>query len=257
LGRSVAWTSALLRPDIFGAVGLLSVPYLAGFWSGPSPTSAMKSLLADGQMFYQLYFQEPGKAEEEFAQDPRHSLLRMFTGAAGGAQQKWRYLFSPDEEFLDTLSGANGFPHWLSEGELDFFAKSFQRTGFTGGLNWYRNMDRDHELLRFLAGARVRQPSVFLAGAEDQVIEMYQRDFEQLEQTMPGLTKKTLIEGAGHWVQQEKPDEVNRNLRQFLSTAWPNHPSQGLEPEPVHYSNLNLSTKGYKLISKGHSSDLF
>jgi pimeloyl-ACP methyl ester carboxylesterase len=222
-GAAVAWTSALLRPDIFGAVGLLSVPYLADFWSGPPPTAAMKALLAGGQMFYQLYFQEPGKADEEFAQNPRNSLLRMFTGASGSTQseKRWRYLFSPDEAFLDTLPKANGFPHWLSESELDFFAASFQRSGFTGGLNWYRNMDRDRELLGFLAGAKIAQPSMFVAGAEDQVVEMYRRDFDLLEQTMPGLTAKTLIAGAGHWLQQEKPEEVNRRLLQFLPAAWP------------------------------------
>ena len=219
-GAGVAWTSALLRPEIFGAVALLSVPYLSDFWSGPPPTAAMKALLASGQMFYQLYFQEPGKADEELTQDPRNSLLRMFTGAAGGVQKKWRFLFSPDEKLLDTLPKANGIPHWLSQDELVFFAESFKRTGFTGGLNWYRNMDRDRELLGFLAGAKIEQPSVFVAGAEDQVVEMYQRDFDLLEQTMPGLTAKSLIAGAGHWVQQEKPEEVNRHLLQFLSAAW-------------------------------------
>jgi pimeloyl-ACP methyl ester carboxylesterase len=220
-GAPVAWTSALLRPDIFGAVGLLSVPYLAELWSGPPPTATMKALLAGGQMFYQLYFQEPGKADEEFAKDPRHSLLRMFAGAAGSVQEKWRYLFLPGETFLDTLPKANGLPHWLSEDELAFFAESFKRSGFTGGLNWYRNLDRNREMLGFLAEAKITQPSLFVAGAEDQVVEMYRRDFDQLEQTMPGLTVKTLISGAGHWVQQEKSKEVSQRLLQFLSVAWP------------------------------------
>jgi pimeloyl-ACP methyl ester carboxylesterase len=220
-GAAVAWTSALLRPDIFAAVGLLSVPYLAEFWSGPPPTAAMKALLARGQMFYQLYFQEPGKADEEFAQNPRQTLLQMFAGAAGGVREKWRFLFLPDEGFLDTLPKPNGLPNWLSENELAFFAESFERTGFTGGLNWYRNLDRDRELLGFLAGAKIGQPSMFVAGAEDQVVEMYRRDFDLLEKTLPGLTAKTLIAGAGHWVQQEKPEEVSRYLLQFLSAAWP------------------------------------
>jgi pimeloyl-ACP methyl ester carboxylesterase len=181
----------------------------------------MKTWLASGLMFYQLYFQEPGKADKELAEDPRDSFLRMFAGAAGGVREKWRYLFSPDEAFLDTLPEVRELPHWLSEDEVAFVTESFRRTGFTGGLNWYRNMDRDRELLGFLAGAKVGQPSMFLAGAEDQVIEMYQRDYDLLEQTMPELTAKTLIAGAGHWVQQEKPEEVSRHLLQFLSAAWP------------------------------------
>jgi pimeloyl-ACP methyl ester carboxylesterase len=183
----------------------------------------MKALLASRQMFYQLYFQEPGKADKELAQDPRDSHLRMFVGASGGiqAERRWRYLFSPHETFLDTLPRVNELPHWLSENEIAFFAESFKRSGYTGGLNWYRNMDRNRELLGFLAGAKIGQPSMFLAGTEDQVVEMYRRDFELLEQTMPGLTAKTLIAGAGHWVQQENPEEVSRNLLQFLSTSWP------------------------------------
>jgi pimeloyl-ACP methyl ester carboxylesterase len=201
----------------------LSVPYLAELWSGPSPTVAMKALLASGQMHYQLYFQEPGKADQEFAQDPRNLLLRLFVGASGGISQekRWRRLFSPDESFLDTLPKVEELPHWLTEDELAFFAESFKRSGFTGGLNWYRNMDRDRELLGFLAGAKICQPSMFLAGAKDIVVEMYRRDIDLLEQTMPCLTAKTLIGGAGHWVQREKPDEVNRHLLQFLSAAWP------------------------------------
>jgi pimeloyl-ACP methyl ester carboxylesterase len=222
-GAVVAWTSALLRPDIFGAVGLLSVPYLADFCSGPSPTTTMKALLAGGLMFYQLYFQEPGKADQELAQDPRDSLLRLFVAASGGtqAERRWRYLFPPHETFLDTLPRVNELPDWLSEEEIAFLAENFKRSGYTGGLNWYRNMDRNRELLGFLGGAKIEQPSMFLAGAEDQVVEMYRRDYDLLEQTMPRLKAKTLITGAGHWVQQEKPEEVSRNLLQFLSTAWP------------------------------------
>ena len=222
-GSAVAWTCALLRPDIFEAVGLLSVPYLAGLWSGPPPTALMKQLLAGGQMLYQLYFQEPGKADQDLARDARDSMLRLFVGAAGGIppQQRWRFLYPSSEAFLDTLAKVDRLPPWLSDEELQFFAGEFARTGFTGGLNWYRNMDRDRELLAFLAGAKIAQPSAFVAGEEDLVIAMYRGDFDSLEQTMPGLTAKTLIPGAGHWVQQEKPAEVNRHLRRFLATAWP------------------------------------
>ena len=222
-GAGVAWTCALLRPDIFPAVALLSVPYLAGLWSGPPPTFLMKQLLSVGQMFYQLYFQEPGKADREMAQDPRDFLLRIFAGAAGGVppEQRWRWMFNPSERLLDTLPPVDRMPAWLEAEDLDFFAAEFARTGFTGGLNWYRNMDRSRELLAFLAGARISQPSAFLAGEDDAVIQMYRADYDTLEQTMPGLTAKTLIPGAGHWVQQEKPGEVNQWLLRFLSEAWP------------------------------------
>lgn len=222
-GSPVAWTCALLRPDMFRAVGLLSVPYLADFWSGPPPTAGMRALLAAGQMFYQLYFQEPGKAEADLEHDVRDSLVRLFHGASGGipAQERWRFLFSPNETLLDTLPRPTGLPSWLSEEELGVFVEAFQRTGFTGGLNWYRNLDRDRELLAFLAQSKIQQPSLFLAGSEDAVILMYRQAFDTLEQTMPRLQAKLLIPGAGHWVMQERPEEVSRVLLGFLGEHWP------------------------------------
>jgi pimeloyl-ACP methyl ester carboxylesterase len=222
-GSAVAWTTALLRPDIFRAVGLLSVPYLARIWNGPRPTAAMRQMLAAGQMFYQLYFQEPGRAEADLERDVGDSMLRLFVGASGGVapEKRWRFLFSPSETLLDTLPRPERLPSWLTEDDLSVFVAAFQKSGFTGGLNWYRNMDRDRELLAFLAGAKIEQPSIFVAGAEDAVIAMYPEDYKALERTMPGLTAKVLIPGAGHWVQQERPDEVNARLARFLATAWP------------------------------------
>jgi pimeloyl-ACP methyl ester carboxylesterase len=222
-GAAVAWTCALLRPDIFRAVALLSVPYLADIWSDPTPTRAMRQMLAAGQMFYQLYFQEPGQADAELATDVRKSLSGLFYSLSGGisAEHRWRFMFSPDEEFRDTLTVPDRLPPWLTEEDLSVFVKDFKRTGFTGGLNWYRNLDRDRELLAFLAKSKVQQPALFLAGSEDAIVTIYHAAFNSLEETMPNLTSKILISSAGHWVQQEKPKEVNEHLLQFLSAAWP------------------------------------
>jgi pimeloyl-ACP methyl ester carboxylesterase len=222
-GSAVAWSCALLRPDIFRAVSLLSVPYLADFWSGPPPTAAMREMLASGHMFYQLYFQETGRAEVELGRDVRDSLVRMFNGASGGIspEQQWRFVFSPSENLLDTIPRPAALPSWLSDEDLAKFAEAFEETGFVGGLNWYRNMDRDRELLAFLAHAKVEQPSMFVAGSEDAVVAMYRAAFDKLEQTMPGLRMKELVPGAGHWIQQERPTEVNRLLIRFLAENWP------------------------------------
>jgi len=183
----------------------------------------MKAMLAMGQMFYQLYFQEPGKAERDLEQDVRYSHLALFWGASASAPpgQRWRFLFSPSETLRDTLPRMEGLPPWLTEEALETYASEFGKTGFRGGLNWYRNLDRDRELLGFLAGSKIQQPSVFIAGEEDAVIQMYRPAFDTLETSMPRLTKKLLIPGAGHWVQQEKPEEVNQALLDFLKQAWP------------------------------------
>jgi pimeloyl-ACP methyl ester carboxylesterase len=217
-GAAVAWHCALLRPDVFSAVVLLSVPYLQRSWADPRPTEQMERLAGEGH-FYQLYFQEPGKAEAELEADVRKSMRMLLYSASGdpSPEKRWRFLFNKSETFLDTGVVPECLPEWLTEADLDFFVSEFERTGFRGGLNWYRNIDALWELTPFLSGAEIRQPSLFIAGALDAVIAMYRPAFEGLEQTMPGLEKKVLLPGAGHWIQQERPAEVNELLLQFLA----------------------------------------
>lgn len=215
-GAAVAWSCALLRPDIFDAVGLLSVPYRSR--SDRRPTEAMK-LVAGQDQFYQLYFQEPGKAEAEFEADVRTSMLRFLYSGSGDPppEKRWRFVFGKSEKCLDSAALPQTLPSWLTEQDLDVFTEEFERTGFRGGLNWYRNMDQTWELTTFLRGAKLRQPSLFLAGEVDAVITMYRKGFDSLEDTMPNLRKKVLLPGAGHWIQQERPTEVNQLLIEFLA----------------------------------------
>jgi len=107
-------------------------------------------------------------------------------------------------------------PAWLAEQDVDFFAGEFERTGFRGALNWYRNIDRNWELTPFLRGAKLIQPLLFIAGEEDGVITLYRRDVDHMEEAVPNLWKKVLVPGAGHWIQQERPKEVNEQLIAFL-----------------------------------------
>ena len=217
-GAPVAWHCALLRPDIFHAVALLSVPYLRRSWADIRPTDAMK-LMAGENQFYQLYFQEPGKAEAELEADIRKTL-RMFLYSASGdppLEKRWRFLFGKSEKLLDSVALPESLPAWLTEQDIDFFTREFERTGFRGGLNWYRNMDRWWELTPLLSGAKLCQPALFVAGEVDAVITMYREAFDAMEETVPNLRKKVLLPGAGHWIQQERPAEVNKLLIEFLA----------------------------------------
>jgi len=218
-GSPVAWNCALLRPDIFRAVVLMSVPYIRRSWTDIRPTEAMKRMAGEKQ-FYQLYFQEPGKAEHELEADVRKTMLMWLYSASGDAppDKRWRFLFSKSETLLDIGAVPETLPAWLTEADLDFYVEEFKRTGFRGGLNWYRNLDRLWELTPFLSGAKIRQPSLFVAGEVDGVITMYRQAFDSLEETMPGLRKKILVPGAGHWIQQERPSEVNNLLIEFLAS---------------------------------------
>jgi pimeloyl-ACP methyl ester carboxylesterase len=216
-GAPVAWHCALLRPDIFHAVGLLSVPYLQRSWTDMRPTEAMQRMAGE-QEFYQLYFQEPGKAEADLEADVRRTMCMFLYSASGDPppEKRWRILFGKSEKFLHTGSLPDTLPAWLTEEDIDFFTKEFERTGFRGGLNWYRNIDRMWELTPFLSGATLRQPMLFVAGEFDPVITMYREAFDAMEQTIPNLRRKVLLPGAGHWIQQERPAEVNQLLVEFL-----------------------------------------
>jgi len=217
-GAPVAWHCALLRPDIFRALALMSVPYLQGSWKSIRPTEAMRRMAGEYE-FYQLYFQEPGKAEGELEEDVRKSMLMILYSASGDPppDKRWRFLFSKSQRFTDTGFLPEALPTWLTERDLDVFTEEFERTGFRSALDWYRNIDRNWELTFFLNGAKIRQPALFVAGELDGVRVMYRRAFETLETPIPNLKKKVLIPGAGHWVQQERPNEVNRLLIEFLT----------------------------------------
>jgi epoxide hydrolase A/B len=170
-------------------------------------------------MSHQLYFQEPGLAEGEFEADVRKTL-RMFLYSASGdppPEKRWRFLFGKSEKLLDSGALPETLPGWLTEQDIDFFTGEFERTGFRGGLNWYRNLDRMWELTPFLSGAKLRQPSLFVAGEVDAVLTMYREHFDALEETMPNLRNKVVLPGAGHWIQQERPATVNEILIEFLA----------------------------------------
>ncbi len=214
-GAPVAWNSALLRPDIFRAIALHSVPY---FPRTPiRPTDAMKAMAGD-QNFYQLYFQEPGKVEKELDADPRRSMAMVLYSASGDVPRTGEFsiLFPKEKKFIETGIVPDKLPPWLTEADLDFFAGEFKRAGFRGGVNWYRNFDRNWELTPFLDGAKLRQPAVFAAGELDVVAKMIPGGYAMAGAFTPNLKKKVIIPGAGHWVQQERPKEINEILIEFL-----------------------------------------
>lgn len=202
-GAIVAWHCALLRPDIFHGLVLLSVPYLPRSWSNIRPTKTMKEKAGEKQ-FYQLYFQEPGLAEAELEANVRQTMASSFYTASGEAppQQRWNPFFPKSQKFFISRDLPEKLPTWLTESELEFFTKEFERTGFRGGLNWYRNIDKNWELTSFLSGAQIQQPTLFIAGEADAVMTQRMYAFQTLEHNVPNLKQKALLSGAGHWIQQ-------------------------------------------------------
>ncbi len=217
-GAPVAWTCALLRPDVFRRLGLLSGAYRP---RGDVRPSEVWRRIAGERQFYQEYFQEEGRAEAELEADVRASLLKFFWGNCGEAppERRWRWLFGQTEGCLDSVAMPDALPSWLGEHDLDVFTAEFERTGFRGGLAWYRNADRTWELTGFLRSATIRQPTLFMAGEEDAVVTIARSAVDDLERVVPNLRTKVLLPGAGHWIQQERPAEVNALLVEFLAAV--------------------------------------
>jgi pimeloyl-ACP methyl ester carboxylesterase len=217
-GAAVAAYAALLRPDRFHTLGLLSVPYM--------PRRARRPALHFQQItqerhFYQEYFQQPGRIERELEEDIGRALLGILYTASGDGVRAAPSVnfaaFDKTTRLVDNLTLPDELPSWLPEAALKFFVAEFKRSGFRGPINWYRNIDRNWELTGFLDGARISQPTLFIAGELDGVLKMAAKDFEQLELNVPRLRKKLVIPGAGHWIQQERPAQVSEAILEFLA----------------------------------------
>jgi pimeloyl-ACP methyl ester carboxylesterase len=212
-GAPVAWNAALMRPDRFRAVIALSVPYAPR--GGTPPTRAMERAAGDSFM-YMLYFQQPGVAEAELEQDVRATMRRVLYGISGDAPPVPG--LPRGAKFLDALAEPSALPAWLSEADLDFYTGEFARTGFRGGLSWYRNLDRTWELMAAYQGARITRPALFVGGQRDMVVLRNRAAVERLPEVVPELRKLVLLPGCGHWTQQERPAEVNAEILAFLGT---------------------------------------
>lgn len=217
-GSNIAATSALLHPEVFRAVALLSVPYAPP--GGPRPTDVFGRIGGPGQEFYVSYFQEPGRAEAEMEPDVRGWLAGFYAALSADTMPA---AGEPDPHFVAREGGrlrdrfpAGVLPAWLSEDDLDFYAGEFERTGMTGALNRYRSMDRDWEDLARYEGAPIGQPSLFIGGAADASTTWMADAIAAFPATLPALTASHLLDGCGHWIQQERPDEVNRLLTGWL-----------------------------------------
>ncbi len=217
-GSMVVWQMALLHPERVAGVCGMSVPFVPR--AGMSPIELMKMVFADN-FFYILYFQEPGVADAELAADPAKTMTRMLAGlksAGENADEIGLQTMSDDDGrgFVDRLPEVTELPDWLSQDELDHYIAEFSRTGFTGGVNWYRNFDRNWETTPQLDGARLTVPSAFITGADDPVGVLSPSSV--MDEWADDHRGTTTVPDAGHWVQQEKPDEVNAALLAFLST---------------------------------------
>jgi pimeloyl-ACP methyl ester carboxylesterase len=218
-GAPIAWTSAMLRPDVFTAVAGLSVPF--------SPPSDMKPstvfrAMAGAEEFYIEYFQEPGRAEAEIESDVRDWLLGFMFSGSGDAPPP-----DPSGTIASIPRGARmkdrfrrpeaALP-WLTDTDINMYTYEFEHSGLRGPLNRYRNVDRDWEDLAAFRGASINVPSLFIGGDRDGPTVWGAAAIAAFAQTLPKLKDSIILEGCGHWTQQERPTQVNAALVDFLGS---------------------------------------
>lgn len=222
-GAPIAWASAQLRPDVFRAVAGISVPFTP---PGPTrPTDAFAAMGGDEE-FYISYFQEPGRAEAEIEEDVRGWLEGIYFTSSGegvraakAADLGLAVNIPPGARMRDRFVKPEQPPAWLSEGDLDFYVAEFSRSGFAGPLNRYRNVDRDWQDLSVFRGRPIEVPALFVGGELDGPTRWGSRAIERFPRTLPRLHRCEILPGCGHWVQQERPEEVNALLLEFLAAV--------------------------------------
>ena len=207
-GAHVAWHAALLRPDMFDGVVGLSIPP-----SRRPEGPPLEMLRRQGiETFYWQYFQEPGVAEAEFERDVDLTRRTIVVG------KRLRLVLPRNSGFLGDNPERVPLPAWFTQSDLNHMVETFRRTGFRGGLNWYRNIDRNWRLTAPWCDAVIRQPALFMVGSKDGTIKgpVGERRFKDMQTMLPNLMKTVVLDGAGHWIQRERASDVSEALILFL-----------------------------------------
>jgi len=217
-GAPICWNTAALHPDRISAVAALSVPYRKR--GKVSAIELWRQIYAD-KFFYQLYFQTEGVAETELEADAGTALRKIYFALSGDAPSLDGWLHRPPGgTLLDALTDPQPFPSWLTPEDLDYVTVNFEAGGFRGPINRYRNQERDFANLPEMGVRPVAQPSCFIAGAKD-IVRQFVPGHDLYQAGLMNCTDlrfSRIIDGAGHWVQQEAPGQVNAALLEFLAT---------------------------------------
>ncbi|MTE15107.1 alpha/beta fold hydrolase [Nocardia aurantiaca] len=217
-GAQLVWELTLRAPERVAAAIVLNNPFAP---RPPRAPSAFWTKAAERHFLHLSYFQTPGIADAELAADPRGFLARVYYSLSGDYHYLDTWKNPPGLGYLDVLPQASALPwSWLSEAEFDTLVQDFERTGFTGGLNWYRNLDRNWELTAAYADAKVEVPTFFLYGQNDPDMEGFSgRDpLATLRANVLDLREVVEVPAAGHLVQLERPDAVNAFLLDALKS---------------------------------------
>ncbi len=217
-GAMLVWEMGRLRPERVSSICNMSVPYT----NSPAPPTQIFEVIFEGKFFYMLYFQPVGPAEAEFEADPRLFLRTMLYAAGGEGMAHANPLPDAPREgtrFMDILPPApDVLPDWISEADVDVYAAAFKESGFFGPVSFYRNMDANWERAKDIPASVYTMPTAFITGSLDPVNSMMPGAAEAMAEALPDFRGATVVDGAGHWVQQERPAETNAALLEFLAS---------------------------------------
>lgn len=210
-GAILAWHIALLEPERVHVVCGMSVPY-GGRPKQPA-IRGMRERFKD-KFLYILYFQNPGPAEAELEADLARTMRIMMNGRPKGGNGLITDV-PADSLWLDQYTDPHKLPAWCSQEAFDVYVQTFERNGFHGPLNWYRNFERNWEITADLAGKQIEQPALFIIGEKDPVATLEAYTIEKMPNAVPKV-EQHVIPGSGHWVQSDQPEQVNPLLLDFL-----------------------------------------
>jgi pimeloyl-ACP methyl ester carboxylesterase len=220
MGSYVAWHMALTLPGRVHAVAGLSVPFRK---RPPVPPLAL-ARRAFGPDFYQLKFQEMGVVEPDLEARVEEFLPGILVGLSADGEDPARELVVPaGTMFADLFPAPEELPGWLAAEDVAAYVEAFRRSGFVGPLNWYRNIDRNWELMAPWANEPIRVPALYAAGELDLAYRIAEvgGTLEEMKETVPDLRRTLVIPDCGHWLNQERPEVVNEALLELLGAAVP------------------------------------
>ncbi|WP_280468031.1 alpha/beta fold hydrolase [Nocardia cyriacigeorgica] len=211
-GAALLWELALRAPQRVRGLVILNNPFTP---RPPRMPSQLWARMAEKHFLHLEYFREPGIADAALAARPREFLSRVYYALSGDYHYLDTWRNPPGIGYLDALPEAPPLPWtWLSTDEFDTLATEFERTGFAGGLSWYRAIDRNWELTADYAGVAVTVPVYFVYGENDPDMEGFSgRDpLDTMRAHVTDLRTVEKIDGAGHLVQLERAEAVNTFL---------------------------------------------
>ncbi|XP_021806235.1 uncharacterized protein LOC110750244 [Prunus avium] len=213
-GALIAWYICLFRPDRVKALVNMSVVFPP---RNPQRKTLESLKAVYGDDYYICRFQEPGVIEAEFAKLGTARVMKEFLTYRNPGP-----LFLPkDKMFGHPPDAPIVLPSWLSEDEVNYYASKFEKTGFTGGINYYRNLDLNSELTAAWTGAQVKVPVKFIVGDQDLTYNSVgTKDFIHkggFKKYVPLLEEVVVMEGVAHFINQERPDEINKHIHDFIA----------------------------------------